>query len=662
MIEIQATTITKAVPMELKFPEAFRCSPHLRLWSPLNSQNLINYADGMEEFLRGAIETAIDLSWASAELAGKSLGWPYDYHLNPVRTAIVQPLTITKEHSVLELGAGCGIITRFLAEKAGKVVAIEGSLERAHVAALRTRDLPNVDVVACNFQDFHCQEKFDIVTLIGVLEYSGKYIAAENPFKAVLEMAKSFLSKEGVIVIAIENKLGLKYFSGAREDHCARLYEGVEGYPSGTAIRTFGKVELQQLLKTAGFNHTNFLYPFPDYKLPSVIIAPDGAKAASDEPYLYQWLSYRNASDYTDLPAYKFFRERLVAKQLESNQLLTDMSNSFLVIASQSANNIAKFVDLQCLVYKYGLRRIHSCMTEVVLKQTENGPVVERKRLFPDSDHMQNGLKLKLKAETQVRSYIKGSTLMERITAAFIQTDVDADPDLALLPLLKKWYQFLQEAVVYNSANDPLLPGLYWDCIPENLIVLSDGSLFYFDQEFEYHELLPMKYVIFRGLLYIYQNSLPFIDQSYAKKKLADKSFRGFFDHILGLLQSQTSDSEYNKFWELEWQCIKKVLLSCDLDLPSFKSLYSPLDPASVTRTIPWLEEQLAQATQQKTIAQEQLKITQAQFAHALEENANSVKTVEFLSSTINNMQQSKFWQLRLLSVKLRKLLQMKAP
>ncbi len=664
MTEIQATIMTKATPTELKFPEAFQCSSHLRLWQPLNSQNSVNYADGMEKYLREAIETASDLTWASAELASKSPGWPYDYHLNPVRTAIMQPLLIGKEHSVLELGAGCGIITRFLGEKAGKVVAIEGNRERAHVTALRTRDLPNVDVVACNFQDFRCSEKFDVVTLIGVLEYSGKYITAQNPFKTVLEMAKGLLSQEGVLIVAIENKLGLKYFSGAREDHCGRLYEGIEGYPSGTPVSTFGKVELEQLLNTTGFSQTKFLYPFPDYKLPSVIIAPGGGMPASDVPYLYQWLGYRNAFDYTNLPAYQLFRERLVSRQLEANHLLTHMANSFLVIAGGLPDNITRFVDTQSLIYKYGLQLIRSCMTEVVLKQTENGPIVERKKLFPEADRQKavaNRLRLRPEAPTHVRPYTRGVTLMEQIMGAFIGTDLESDVDLRLTPLLKKWYQFLEESVVSSEGAARLLPGKYWDCIPENLILQTNDQLLFFDEEFEYDDLLPVKYILFRGLLYIYQNSFSFINQSYLDEKLSDKSFRVFFNHMLELLQLQTSDNEYDKFWHLEWQCMKEVLLGFDLDLPSFKSLYSPPESSSIIRTLPWFEKQLAVAAQkleaQRLLTEEQLKIAQAQLQHADEVNANSVKTVEFLSSTITNMQKTKFWQLRLLFLKLRQIL-----
>ena len=653
-----------AVSNQSTFPDKFRRSADLRLWHALEPKRLTESSIDLKSFTRikNAVESSSDLGWASSELASKAQGWGEAYQLNPVRTAIAQPLTINKGHSILEIGAGCGILTRFFAEKAGRVVAIEKNTQQAQIAAMRTHELGNVDVVACDLQDFCCHEKFDIVTLIGVLEGSFDHVAGENNFKAVLEIARSYLSCEGVLVLAIDNKLALKYFSGARVDKSSRVFEGIEGYPSGAPSGTLGKVELQQSLETAGFEHTKFLYPFPDYKFPSVIMAPDGIKAASEEPYLYQWLSYRNASDYTNSVAYQLFRERLVAKQLETNKLLTQMANSFLVVAAQSSEHVAKFIDSQSLIYKYGLGRNDSFMTEVVLKQTPVGPAVAKRKLCPGVEPRQssadNCLGLRIQTEQQIRPYKQGVTLMEKITTAFVKTDGDADPDHILLPLLEQWNRFLQEAALPSTDEDLLLPGLYWDCIPENLMTVEDGSLFYFDQEYEFYQLLPRKYILFRGFMYLYQNGLAFIEQSYAKKKLSDRSFRCFLEHMFKLLQLQISDIEYDNFWQIEWRCMKSVLLVFDIDLPFFKSLYSSSDPNSIIRTLPWFEDRLVQASEelaaQRDLYEDQLKILQAQLQHAGEEIANSVETVNFLSSTMNNMQQSKFWQLRSFVQKIR--------
>ncbi|WWL44975.1 class I SAM-dependent methyltransferase [Pseudomonas parakoreensis] len=70
---------------------------------------------------------------------------------------------------VLEIGAGCGAITRYLGEQGGNVLALEGSARRASIARSRTRDLPNVSVLAETFENFQVEKKFDVITLVGVL-------------------------------------------------------------------------------------------------------------------------------------------------------------------------------------------------------------------------------------------------------------------------------------------------------------------------------------------------------------------------------------------------------------------------------------------------------------------------------------------------------------
>ena len=44
----------------------------------------------------------------------------------------------------------------------------------------------------------------------------------------MLKKAFKLLSKNGLLIIAIENRLGLKYFNGCREDHAGKLFHGVE--------------------------------------------------------------------------------------------------------------------------------------------------------------------------------------------------------------------------------------------------------------------------------------------------------------------------------------------------------------------------------------------------------------------------------------------------
>jgi cyclopropane fatty-acyl-phospholipid synthase-like methyltransferase len=64
--------------------------------------------------------------------------------------------------------------------------------------------------------DIKLEEKFDYITLIGVLEYAGMFTHTNNPTVDFLKNIKRYLKDDGTIILAIENKFGLKYWSGVR--------------------------------------------------------------------------------------------------------------------------------------------------------------------------------------------------------------------------------------------------------------------------------------------------------------------------------------------------------------------------------------------------------------------------------------------------------------
>ena len=72
---------------------------------------------------------------------------------------------------------------------------------------------------------------YDVVTLIGVFEYASYYLQAEDPFRAMLKTAMAHVKPDGRLYIAIENRLGLKYFAGSAEDHTGVYFDGIENYP-----------------------------------------------------------------------------------------------------------------------------------------------------------------------------------------------------------------------------------------------------------------------------------------------------------------------------------------------------------------------------------------------------------------------------------------------
>ncbi|NLL77827.1 MAG: class I SAM-dependent methyltransferase [Clostridiales bacterium] len=203
--------------------------------------------------------------------------WPVLYHLSPLRENIVDWIPMDKSAKVLEVGAGCGAITGSLAKKAGSVTCIDLSKKRSLINAYRNQECDNVAIHVGNFKDIEpglpCD--FDYIYFIGVFEYGQSYIGTAHPYEDLLRMMMRHLKKNGRIIIAIENRLGLKYFAGCREDHLGTYFSGVEDYAQGGGVRTFTREGLEKIFKSCGVGKYSFYYPYPDYKFMTALYSDD---------------------------------------------------------------------------------------------------------------------------------------------------------------------------------------------------------------------------------------------------------------------------------------------------------------------------------------------------------------------------------------------------
>jgi O-antigen biosynthesis protein len=362
----------------------------------------IEYSDGQEiegRILR-LIREAADRSAANA-IAGEhySQAWPIRYHLCPERSNLLRPFDFT-DLDVLELGAGMGAVSRFLAERARSLYVVEGTQPRFEVLSERLADLSNWAGEVGNFQDFQTDRRFDVVCLVGVLEYSELFLkdTGESPHLWLLKRCRQFLKPGGVLLVAIENALGVKYWSGAAEDHRATLFDGVVGYPDTATPRTFSRKELRGLLTDAGFGQVDGFYPFPDYKVPTTVLcealfekAPQlAAELSVVEPY----------RDYLGHPLIKYFPDTLATENLARAGLLADFSNSFLFAASEEFSPIRRKLMARTLkdgelAWHYSQGRRDATQTVFFEDQRSDALLVHKTGLYaPQSEKTYPGLGL----------------------------------------------------------------------------------------------------------------------------------------------------------------------------------------------------------------------------------------------------------------------------
>src|SRR5208282_5254258 len=97
--------------------QGFSFDPDSGVWTHPSHRHF-DYSDGadLEKRMLEILRRCDDLSCFSKSLAERISNWPTMYHFSPRRHNLLRHLNFRPEHKILELGAGCGAITRQLAE------------------------------------------------------------------------------------------------------------------------------------------------------------------------------------------------------------------------------------------------------------------------------------------------------------------------------------------------------------------------------------------------------------------------------------------------------------------------------------------------------------------------------------------------------------------
>ena len=327
---------------------------------------------GKDLYSDGAIEDemlAISRDFAPEEfnrVISERESWPILYHFSHIRENILSWLPFTGEEKVLEIGSGCGAVTGALCEKAKEVTCIELSMKRSKINAYRHQDQDNLRILVGNFQEIekNLTEKYDYITLIGVFEYGESYIRSENPYVDFLKIISRHLKPDGKIILAIENRLGLKYWAGCTEDHFGTLFEGIQGYPNTKGVKTFSRKEFNGILQDAGNLKADWYYPYPDYKFP-MMIHSDRHLPAGGELHM---------KDYNfDRLRLGLFQESRVYDTLLSNDMYPQFANSFLLVIGKEQPEMSP------VYVKFSNERDQKLSIYTKIDQTADGKLTVKK-------------------------------------------------------------------------------------------------------------------------------------------------------------------------------------------------------------------------------------------------------------------------------------------
>lgn len=466
------------------------------------------YSDGGEEKLLKIIKMVSDKSTNSLQLEFQIDDWPTRYHLSNLRTNIFRALNfLNRDSDILEIGAGCGALTRYLGENFKSVDAIEGNLKRALIIKERCRDLINVNVYCTPLQNVIFDKEYNVVTLIGVLEYAPIYYSAHinNPEKACLEMLKKALDPlkdDGYLILAIENRFGLKYWSGCHEDHTGKLYDSIHGYPDKEkSVITFSRSELRRLLEKAGINYYEFFYPFPDYKLTNTVIREIQNPA---NYYLHNWIK----SPFDDYSQFRhfFINEALAIRSLVKAEMIYDFANSFLVVASKRKEIFGKGLEQNWIVKRFSTNRILPFRTLTILKnEKELNSLIVSKQKLNDFKEPETFIKLNISD----LKWIPGDLLQYSLYESIYKNNGFR----SLINIFTKYQNELIKKCIKGKIDNEGYPIVNLDAldfVPQNIIV-NDLGMFDIDQEWISTIPISADYILFRAISLFAYEQYPYI-------------------------------------------------------------------------------------------------------------------------------------------------------
>lgn len=433
------------------------------------------------DFLEDASEEEIE---QQAEVTDD--GWFFE-NFSVMRTAVFQWYPFRKDASVLEIGAGYGAITGVLCDKCAHVTAIEKYRERAYLLSRRYKKRKNLDVYTDDISVLNLKTKYDYIVLGGTFGYQCDGSKELQDYVYYLRNLGSFLNDRGVILLAVDNRLGVQFLCGKPAPSTGMPFDTLMNYPNGSRYHCFLHTELKELASKAGFEYCRVYYPMPDWKYMQELY--------SDEYQPNEKTVERIVNRYT-YAEQAVGDERIVFQEFIKNKDFASVSNSFFVeIANKSRD--CDIVYATCTIDR---GREHSFVT--VLRESQ---MVEKWPIYGEgydslADIYSNHEELrKMQIPVIEQTFENGIIAMPRImqpTLSEMLMNRKYHVKEKLYEIFDKLNYYITQASVGAGAN-------YIDMVPFNCFYSEKGELLFFDQEFKQeHE--QEGYVMYRALMYSY--------------------------------------------------------------------------------------------------------------------------------------------------------------
>ena len=489
-------------------------------------------------------------------------------NITPIRKNILEWYDFKETNDVLEIGMEYGIITEFLCEKFNNVVSIDFCKSRASVIADKLKNRQNLSIFVGNLKDIKLNKKFDYIVMLGMLE-NYKLIFGDNIDEYILYL-KSLLKDNGTILLATNNKLGVKYLAGAINEYTAKT---LNDYQEKKNIENFSKKELIEILNRNNLKNYNFYYPLPDYKITNVIFSDDYLPTFNNSKLMYN-LNYVEGSNI-------IFNELNLIKELTKSNNFSDFTNSFFVEIFKDGNyfndNSVRFVSYNNL-RKKEYRLVTKMYKDVVIKN------IQCKDARGHLNTVKNNINILNECNLSTLDYFDENNIFSKycnfktFNRILIENIRNNNKEI-VYDLINSWNNnVLKKLGVVDNYNEIINNNIFkkfniilkeeqlnkltftkngfFDLVFENAFIDEKENFVFYDQEW-YEENVPIEFILYRSInnLYMYsfdineiiskEEILKFFNR-YEYIELFDKSEKSIQNKILDSNMIKISSKVYN--------------------------------------------------------------------------------------------------------------------
>lgn len=334
-------------------------------------------------------------------------------------------------------------------------------------------------------------QKYDYVVAIHALE------SAKEPV-VFLQKCKRLLKTGGKLLLAVDNRLGIRYFCGDRDPFTGRNFDGIENYRRVSSVdrdklegHVYDKATVELFLEEVGFVSCQCFSVFPSIEAPQLLYAQD---FLPEEELSIRYFTHYNHPDAV------FLEEAYLYDGLVKNGLFHPMANGYLFECT--------FGDTPCETshIKHITLSMDRGETSAMATMICDDRTVIKKAMYPQgidglhrlqenhSDLKARGIYVvngKVEKDTYIMPYIKAEIgtrylqeLLRKDKEQFIQAmdvlrEIILQSSEHVAPTLSEYEQREQPEI----ADGVWLKKGYFDLVPLNAFYV-DGSYMFFDQEF----------------------------------------------------------------------------------------------------------------------------------------------------------------------------------